>query len=185
MATTPSDFEPLTGHCTCKTITYTLSAAPMVTHCCHCTWCQRETGTAFVLNAIIECYNFSVTSPTKPVLVSAPAPSGVDQLFARCPTCSIAVYSHYGGQKQYMFLKVGTLADGHRQKVKPDVHIYTSTKMEWVDLEKEKERGIKVYEEYYSNKEEVWSKEALQRRGKMIEWLAEEEKKKGQAAVEG
>ena len=76
-----------------------------------------------------------------------------------------------------MFVKIGTLADGSRQRVRPDVHIYTSTKVEWVDLQKEEERGIKVYEGYYQ-REDVWSESSLQRRTKLLEWL-ESAKEKG------
>lgn len=160
---TESAFEPLVGHCTCKTITYSMLAPPLATHCCHCTWCQRETGTAFVLNSIIESSNFAVTSPTQPTFINIPSPSGKGQAMARCPTCQVAVYSHYAGAEKWTtFVKVGTLAEGSRQRVRPDVHIFTSTKVEWVDLSSERERGVPVFEEYYQ-KPDVWCADSLER----------------------
>ncbi|PSN70251.1 hypothetical protein BS50DRAFT_309229 [Corynespora cassiicola Philippines] len=174
-------FEPLKGHCTCGSIQYQLSAPPLVVHCCHCTWCQREVGAAFATNAQIEAYNFKITSLEEPIFIQIPSVSGAGQLVARCPTCYTAVYSHNSPRgaigKAIMFVKIGTLADGSRQRVRPDVHIYTSTKVEWVDLQKEEERGIKVYEGYYQ-REDVWSESSLQRRTRLLEWL-ESAKEKG------
>ncbi|KAF2254966.1 hypothetical protein BU26DRAFT_148624 [Trematosphaeria pertusa] len=173
MASAPPDFEALTGHCTCKSITYTLLAPPLVTHCCHCSWCQRETGTAFALNTVIECYNFRITSPTQPTVARNPSLSGIGQLVARCPTCCVAIYSHYSNVTATMFVRAGTLEEGSRQRVRPDVHIFTGAKVEWVDLSKEKERGVKVYEEYYE-REDVWSEESMERRKKLLEWVEEQ-----------
>lgn len=89
-------FTPLKGHCTCRTITYEVLAPFLCTNCCHCTWCQRESGTAFVLNSIIENSNFHITSETKPVLIETPSASGDGQTTARCPNCYAALY-HDGG----------------------------------------------------------------------------------------
>ncbi|ORY19773.1 Mss4-like protein [Clohesyomyces aquaticus] len=179
MATSTADFVPLTGHCTCKTLTYKLLAPPLITHCCHCSWCQRETGSAFVLNAMIESSNFVQTSPfpDSHMLITTPSSSGKGQTIARCSTCFVAIYSHYAGSGAAMtFVRVGTLSDedGSKQRVSPDVHIFTKSKMGWVDLSGEVERGVKVCEEYY-DREEVWGKEALERRKV---WLEKYEREK-------
>ena len=42
------------GFCSCGAVNYRLTSAPMFVHCCHCKDCQRQTGSAFVLNALIE-----------------------------------------------------------------------------------------------------------------------------------
>lgn len=178
MSAPASDFEPLNGHCACKAVTYSILAEPLATHCCHCTWCQRETGSAFVLNSMIEAYNFRITSDTQPTIVPTASLSGTPQLIARCPTCFVAVYSHYGEFKAAMFVRVGTLADGSRQRVRPTVHIFTSTKLEWLDLSAEKERGVKIFEEYY-DRDKVWTKESLERRLIMFKRLEEEKAKEG------
>ncbi|KAF1949075.1 hypothetical protein CC80DRAFT_497760 [Byssothecium circinans] len=180
MATT-TPFTPLTGHCTCKTITYTLTAPPLVTHCCHCTWCQRETGSSFALNAVIERYNFHITSPTQPTVTPTPSLSGAGQLVARCPTCHVAIYSHYASGTSTMFVRAGTLDDSCRARVRPDVHIFTGSKVEWVDLAAEKERGVKVYEEYYE-RGDVWSAASLERREKLVAWV---EAQKGEGKESG
>src|SRR5216117_2499908 len=50
--------KKLKGRCACGKVRYRLLAEPMRVHCCHCTDCQRHTGSAFVLNAIIETSTF-------------------------------------------------------------------------------------------------------------------------------
>lgn len=172
------EFVPLTGHCVCKTITYTLTAPPMVTHCCHCTYCQQETGSAFALNAVIECYNLTFTSSAEPLFARRPSPSSPDgntHLVACCPNpnCNVDVFAYYGGNKTTVYLKAGTLDNGSRGRLRPDVHIFTSTKAEWVDLRHEEERGVPVFKEFY-DREDVWSKENLERLEKLRTWAMQQ-----------
>ena len=172
------DFTPLTGSCPCGQTTYTLLAPPLITHCCHCTYCQSETGSAFALNALIESYNFSLTSSTQPLLAHRPSPSAPDgskHLVAYCPNkeCNTDVYSFYEGNKSMVFVKVGTLDAGSRGRVRPDVHIFASEKVDWMDMRGEVERGVKVYEGFYEH-EDVWSKESLERRDKLRAWRAQQ-----------
>jgi hypothetical protein len=174
-------FAPLTGHCICKTVTYTLTAPPMITHCCHCTYCQKETGSAFALNAVIESYNFTITSPSYPAFANRPSPSAPDgskHLVAYCPNrdCNTDVFSYYGGNKATAYVKVGTLDHESRARVSPDVHIFTSTKVPWVDLSREAERGVKVFEGFYEQKD-VWTEENLGRLAKLRAWKAAQEER--------
>jgi hypothetical protein len=160
---TVETFTSLKGHCTCKTITYEILAPFLCTNCCHCTWCQRETGTAYALNAIIETSNYRITSETKPIISDLPTNSGDGQKIARCPKCYVVIAGDYGDDFTWMtFVKVGTLDDESRKNVRPDVHIYTTTKQDWVDLTGEKERGIPVLEASYKVVQ-VWRKDALER----------------------
>jgi hypothetical protein len=158
---TEQDFIPIKGHCTCKAVTYEVLAPFLIIHCCHCTWCQRESGSAFALNAIIESSNFRLTSTLAPQHVPLPTPSGEGQIIARCPECWVPVYADYGGvAKMLTYVKLGTIdfEDRVRAGIRPDVHIWTSTKLDWVDLASEKERGVPIFEEYY-RRSEVWSEE--------------------------
>ncbi|KAF2691727.1 hypothetical protein K458DRAFT_381569 [Lentithecium fluviatile CBS 122367] len=173
------DLRSLRGHCTCKAISYTLLNTPLIVHCCHCTYCQRETGSAFVLNMQIETSavaQIATKEATEPTLVETPSASGTPQLIARCPKCWVALYSHYGGNMASAFVRVGTLDDESRHRVKPNVHIFTSTKAEWVDLKSEVERGAKVFDEFYE-REKIWSKSALARREKMLKSMVVESDK--------
>jgi len=122
----------LTGRCTCGEVAYRLTDEPIIVNTCHCTWCQRETGSAFAVNGVIEADRIEVTKGA-PAAVDLPTASGGGQRVMRCPTCQVALWSHYlGGAAALAYLRVRTLDRADR--VVPDVHIYTSTRLPWVVL---------------------------------------------------
>ena len=146
----------LDGGCTCRTVRYRMTAAPIVVHCCHCRWCQRETGASFALNAVIEADRVTLQSG-EPELVLTPSHSGKGQKIRRCPSCKVAVWSHYAGAGDaFAFIRVGTLDEPDR--LPPDVHIFTSSKQPWVVLPD----GARAFAQFY-NPKEVWSEEAFTR----------------------
>ncbi|MGD8440245.1 MAG: GFA family protein [Holophagae bacterium] len=145
------------GRCTCGHVRYRLTSPPLFVHCCHCTWCQRETGSAFALNALIEADRVELLSGEVEV-VDTPSASGKGQRISRCPICKVAVWSNYGGAGDLVrFIRVGTLIEPDR--LPPDVHIFTSTKLPWVVLPE----GAPVFDEYYRTNEQ-WPAESLERR---------------------
>jgi hypothetical protein len=152
--TAPAHFE---GGCTCRHVRYRMTCAPMFVHCCHCRWCQRETGTAFALNALIEADRVELLSGDVEI-VDTPSASGKGQKIARCPKCRVAVWSNYGGAGDIIrFVRVGTLDEPDR--LPPDIHIFTSSKQPWVILPP----GTPSASEYYRASEH-WPAEVLARR---------------------
>lgn len=144
------------GRCTCGDVAFELTAPPMIVHCCHCTWCQRETGSAFALNAYIETSEVNLTKGA-PEMIDTPSNSGYGQTIARCSTCKVALWSHYAGSgDRFAFVRCGTLDE--RASIVPDVHIFTSTKLPWVVLPKD----AQAFEAFYKPKE-VWSESSLAR----------------------
>ncbi len=144
------------GGCTCRALRYRLTSKPLFVQCCHCRWCQRETGASFALNAMIESDRVLLLKG-EPEIVDTPSNSGVGQRIARCPTCRIAVWSNYGGAGDTVrFVRVGTLDDPDR--LPPDMHIFTASKQPWVVLP----QGIPAVEEYYDSKQ-YWPQESLER----------------------
>jgi hypothetical protein len=122
----------LEGGCTCRAVRFRLLGPPLFVHCCHCTWCQRESGAAFALNAMIESSGSSrwtaIRSSSRRRRRAAPA-SGI----ARCRRCRVAVWSHYAGAGDAIrFVRVGTLDEPGR--LPPDIHIFTASKQPWVVL---------------------------------------------------
>src|SRR5580704_4060589 len=113
--------DGLEGGCACGAVRYRLGSAPMFVHCCHCRDCQRQTGSAFVLNALIEADRVELLSGETAAFVM-PTESGRPHTVFRCPGCGTAVWSEYGGVKALRFVRVGTLDDP--QALPPDVHIY-------------------------------------------------------------
>ena len=148
--------QVLEGRCTCGAVRYRITGTPLFVHCCHCRWCQRETGTAFALNAMIETDRVTLLQGA-PETVLTPSNSGKGQKIVRCPTCRIALWSHYAGSGDAIsFIRVGTLEDPDR--LPPDIHIYTSSKQPWVVLPE----GVPAVAEFYSPKE-YWPAESLAR----------------------
>jgi hypothetical protein len=147
----------LSGGCTCRGVRYRLKSRPLFVHCCHCRWCQRETGSAFVLNALIEADRVQLLQGV-PVSVATPSNSGRGQQIARCPTCHVAVWSNYAGAGQKLhFVRVGTLDEP--DQLAPNVHIFTSSKQPWVILPPD----VPQVPEYYDSKQ-LWPAESLERR---------------------
>lgn len=146
----------LTGGCACGKVRYELTAAPMFVHCCHCLDCQRQTGSAFVVNALIETDRIRMLSG-EPVPVPVPTDSGRAHDIHRCPDCQTALWSDYGGRTYLRFVRVGTLDEPHR--IAPDVHIYPRSKQPWVALPAE----VPAFAEFYEMKS-VWPPEAQARR---------------------
>jgi hypothetical protein len=145
------------GGCTCRYVRYRMASGPMFVHCCHCRWCQRETGTAFALNALIEADRVQLLNGEVEV-INTPSNSGKGQLISRCPKCHIALWSNYGGAGDLIrFVRVGTLDEPDR--LPPDIHIFTASKQPWVVLPP----SALVFAEYYKSAE-VWPKESRDRR---------------------
>ena len=157
MSTGGEHADTFEGGCTCRFVRYRMTGGPLFVHCCHCTWCQRETGTAFALNAMIEADRVQLLSG-EVQRVHTPSASGKGQKISRCPKCFVAVWSNYAGAGDAVhFVRVGTL--DHPGRFPPDIHIYTSTKQPWVVLP----AGARAVPEYYKASE-MWPKESLERR---------------------
>ena len=153
----PAEGASAEGGCTCRAVRYRLTRTPLIVHCCHCRWCQRETGSAFVLNALIEAACL-VPLCGEPKRVPTPSNSGKGQSIVRCPRCQVAVWSHYAGLGERLaFVRVGTLDEPDR--FPPDVHIYTESRQPWVLIPP----GARSFAQYYSSRE-VWSEASLARR---------------------
>ena len=145
----------LEGGCGCGEVRYRLTSSPMFVHCCHCLNCQRQTGTAFVLNMLIEASRVELVAGT-PTAVAVSREHGLHRIF-RCPRCQVAVWSEYGGRSEVLFVRAGTLDDP--AAVSPDVHIYTRSKLPWVTLP----ASVPAFEEYYDTAK-LWPPESLARR---------------------
>ncbi len=147
---------PLDGGCACGAVRYRMTSRPMIVHCCHCRWCQRETGASFALNAMIEADRVMLLRGA-PETVNTPTESGRGQRVVRCPACRVALWSHYAGAGDAVcFVRVGTLDEPDR--LPPDIHIYTRSKQPWVVLPP----GVPAVEDYY-DRNDYWPEGSLAR----------------------
>jgi hypothetical protein len=142
------------GGCSCGEVRYRLASEPLFTHCCHCLNCQRQTGSAFVINLLIEADRLELLAG-EPKPVGVPRDDGSTQRIFRCPTCQIAVFSEYT-RPDVRFVRGGTLDDP--TVVSPDVHIYTRSKLDWVALPE----SVPAFDVYY-DKDVLWPPASLER----------------------
>ncbi len=154
------EHEVLEGGCDCGEVRYRMTSKPMFVHCCHCRWCQRETGASFALNAIIEKTHVELLKGA-PEVVDTPSESGRGQKIFRCPSCKIALWSTYSVPTVF-FIRVGTL--DNPDLLPPDIHIFTESKQPWLQLPS----GIPQVPVYY-DRNELWPAESLDRLKKLIE----------------
>lgn len=150
----------LQGGCACGAVRYRLASGPMFVHCCHCSDCQRQVGSAFVINALIETDRIEMLSgelaPT-----AMPTDSGRPHIVYRCTACGTTIKSDYGDRKVLSFLRATTLDD--RAALAPDVHIFTRSKLPWVRFPE----GARVFDIYYDMAKE-WPAESLARREALL-----------------
>ncbi len=152
---------PISGGCDCRAIRYRLESPPLFVHCCHCRWCQRESGASFALNAMIEAERVTLLAG-EPDMVDTPSNSGRGQMIARCPQCRVAVWSHYAGMGAAIsFVRVGTLDEPDR--LPPDIHIFTASRQAWLVLPP----GTPAVPEYYDRKLH-WPPDSLARRQALV-----------------
>jgi len=150
----------LEGGCACRAVRYRLRSGPMFVHCCHCTDCQRQVGSAFVINALIETDRIEVLSgDLRPTAM--PTDSGRPHLVYRCAGCGTTIWSDYGDRKVMSFLRATTLDD--RAALPPDVHIFTRSKLPWVRLPDDA-RGFEVYYDMQAE----WPADSLARREALL-----------------
>jgi hypothetical protein len=151
-----TDASTFEGRCACGAVRYRMESRPMFVHACHCTECQRLSGGAFAVNALIETERVEVIAgETEAVPVTGT--SGKAQTIHRCPACRVALWSHYpGGGPKLAFVRVGTLDAPAR--LPPDVHIYTSTRLPWLQLPE----GVPATAEFYDPKA-LWPAETRER----------------------
>ncbi|MEJ8859489.1 GFA family protein [Variovorax robiniae] len=148
---------PIEGGCDCRHVRYRVESEPLFVHCCHCRWCQRESGASFALNAMIEADRVTLLA-AEPEVIDTPSESGEGQRIARCPKCRIAIWSHYAGAGPLVsFVRVGTL--DNPDLLPPDVHIFTASKQPWVVIPVD----VPAVPEFY-DREELWPPESLLRR---------------------
>jgi hypothetical protein len=164
------DVFPLAGGCDCRYLRYRMETPPLFVHCCHCRWCQRETGASFALNAMIEADRLTMESG-EPELVDTPSASGRGQKIARCPKCRVAIWSNYAGAGPAVrFVRVGTLDEPDH--LPPDIHIFTASKQPWVILPP----GTPAVAEYY-DRARYWPPASLARREQLLAKIAAQAKR--------
>jgi hypothetical protein len=135
-------------------VRYRLTSEPLFVHCCHCLNCQRQTGSTYVVNVLLETDRVELLAGV-PTAVDVPRGGTKKQRIFRCPTCQTALYSRYTSDR-VRFVHAGTLDDP--TSVAPDVHIYTRSKVPWVQLPD----SVPAFRTCYDTKK-LWPEASLER----------------------
>jgi len=151
------------GGCSCGAVRYEIRGKPMIVHACHCTDCQRRSGSAFAINLWIEQEKVVLQSGE---LLQREAPggeSGKPYDSWGCSDCGTALWGYFHKSPQgSRFVRAGTLDDP--SAFAPDVHIFTRSKLPWVTIPD----GVPSFEAFYDLRE-TWSADSLRRLGEMME----------------
>lgn len=146
-----------TGGCSCHAVRYELHGKPMIVHACHCTHCQRRTGSAFAVNLWIEHDKVVLRSGELVTQVAPGGESGQPHESWRCADCGTCVWSYFHRSPPgSRFVPAGTLDDP--SAFAPDVHIFTRSKQSWVTIPDD----VPSFEANYDFAE-TWSAESLGR----------------------
>ncbi len=146
--------ELLEGGCSCGSVRYRLGSDPLFVHCCHCLNCQRQTGSAFVINMLIEADRVETLAGV-PRPVDVPRDNGSAQRIFRCPDCQVAVFSEYG-RPELRYVRAGTL--DRPSAVAPDVHIFAKSKLSWIAIPE----SVPAFDVYY-DLQALWPAASLAR----------------------
>lgn len=162
--------ETFEGRCSCGALTYRMMSRPLITHCCHCRYCQRETGTAFAINALIEADRVEVLTG-ETVEATIPSESGKGLIMVRCSKCQVPVWTHYMNDRFVCWIRVGTLLEP--DLISPDVHIFTDSKQPWVTLPED----VPQFNEFYNwdNRLGIWTAESIERDGVVMARMESEQ----------
>lgn len=149
--------KQLQGSCACKKVQYSLNKKPIVVHCCHCRFCQRMSGSAFGLNAMIEADLVQLRGEEELERIPTPSTHPKGQIWARCKFCKVSIWSeHPELGKRIRIINAGTLDQA--EALSPDVHCRTESKHPWITIPK----GAHSYEQDYDS-DVVWSDDAKNR----------------------
>ena len=147
----------LTGGCVCGHVRYRMETTPIIVHGCHCRYCQRMSGSAFAVNAMIETDRVTLVGDGKPDAIHTPSALPEGQMIHRCPRCAVPLWANHSQLGEtFALVYVGTLDDA--AKLSPDIHCFTTTKHPWIALP----AGVPAFEGNY-DAEQVWNAEAKAR----------------------
>ena len=132
--------KKVTGGCLCGAVRYESNAEPEMIVACHCTTCQKNTGSAFSLNVAMPEDKVTITGDSLSTYEERSAPESTPFYRSFCALCGSPISGRGDAYPGVVFLKAGTLDD--RSWVKPSAHMWCAEKQPWVTVEE----GIPQFE---------------------------------------
>jgi hypothetical protein len=118
----------IAGGCLCGQIRYTLKSTPVATVVCHCTHCQKASGSAFSTNLVAPRADIELTGTLAAYDDTAERGNTLKRSF--CPKCGSSIMSESSARPGVAILKAGTLDDA--SAVAPTMQIWTRSAQPWV-----------------------------------------------------
>jgi hypothetical protein len=120
----------MTGGCLCGQVRYSADAEPAFTGVCHCTSCQKQSGTAF--NVVVAVPQAALAIQGSPKSYAATGDSGKPNVSKFCPNCGSTILSEPAALPGMSIVRAGTLDD--TSWLKPTMEIYCDSAQPWVQL---------------------------------------------------
>lgn len=124
---TPQIPQPLTGGCSCDAVRYRIDGPVRTLYACHCSLCQRQSGSAFGLSLIVAAQDLVATGPLAHVTTAR----GGDTQRHFCSLCGTRLW-HQSPDDGLVSIKAGTL--DQRAWLDPVAHIWTESRQPWTVL---------------------------------------------------
>ena len=119
----------ISGHCLCGNVRYSAEGEPTVQAICHCTNCQRQTGTAFSIVIGVPAGAFHVEGDTLASIPTTGEVHGTETLRHFCSGCGSPIYSSVEATPEVVYIKAGTLDDA--SWLEPQAEIWTRSAQPW------------------------------------------------------
>jgi len=118
----------LKGHCLCKAVTYTVDVdAPLFTAYDHCDDCQRQSGSTYSLVCVVPKAKLTIEGPIKSWAGVGSSGKAVHRLF--CSDCGSPVAHDPDSAPDIIAIKAGTLEMEQKRELKPEMEIWTASKL--------------------------------------------------------
>jgi hypothetical protein len=143
------------GGCGCGAVRYQLSGPPLFTHVCHCSECQRRTGSAFGLTMMIQRTQLEIIQGELKG-ISVNTDSGTLKTSYFCPACGVHIWNERDRDSSIYAFRPGTLDNASGIVV--GAHVWTCSKQAWVKLDP----AIPAFKKMY-DRGEVWPPTSLDR----------------------
>lgn len=131
--------EVRTGGCQCGEIRYRIEGPPLAVVVCHCTECQRQSGSAFAWSVFVSKAEFQLISG-EPTEFSRDTNSGRVGRFAFCPKCGTTIFGSPPYAEALLSIRAGSLDDN--SGLEPEIHGWIQSKQPWVTIPD----GVKCFE---------------------------------------
>ena len=146
-----------TGRCACGSVEFVITDEPLFVNVCHCHRCQRESGSPFACNVLIEADRLELRSgAVAPIRV--PTDSGRAHDIHRCTACGAPMWSIYERLSPIRFIRVGNFDLESRAALRPKAQIFTQSKLPWVVMPE----SLPAFDGFYDIKE-LWPQASIAR----------------------